>query len=50
VEETIVKLISQLGFPIFVAAYFMLKMEKHLEQSNKLMTLIAERLGVEEHE
>lgn len=49
-EDTIIKLISQLGFPIFVASYFMVKMEKHLEQSNKLMTLIAERLGVEENE
>jgi len=44
-EETIINLVGSLGFPIFTAIYFMTRIEKHLQQSNKLMTILSERLG-----
>jgi hypothetical protein len=45
VEETVINLVGSLGFPIFTAIYFMTRIEKHLQQSNKLMAILAERLG-----
>lgn len=47
-EETVINLVGSLGFPIFTALYFMTKMEKHLQQTNKLLTIVVERLGVDE--
>ena len=36
-------LITNLGFPIFVAIYFMARMEKHMKKSNELLTILIER-------
>jgi len=37
-----IPLISQFGFPIFVALYFMLRMEKTLKQNTEIMIQIKE--------
>lgn len=43
IESNIMAVIGQLGFPIFTAIYFMTRMEKHLQESNKLLTILIER-------
>lgn len=45
-EELFFKFIAQLGFPIFVAVYFMTRIEKSLSLTNKLLAVVATRLNV----
>ncbi len=47
-EETVITLIGQLGFPIFVAVYFMTQMNKHMQKTNELLTVLVERSEGEE--
>lgn len=42
-EQTIITIIGQLGFPIFTAVYFMTKMEKQMVDTNRLLTILVER-------
>lgn len=42
-EDLIVKLVGQLGFPIFTAIYFMTRMETQMKETNKLLTILVER-------
>lgn len=42
-QETLINLVSSLGFPIFTALYFMTRMEKHLQRNNELLTILIER-------
>lgn len=42
-EQTLMTFIGQLGFPIFTAVYFMTRLEKHLQKSNELLTILIER-------
>jgi hypothetical protein len=46
-EDTIVKLIGQVGFPIFTAVYLMTRMETQMKKMNDLLTVLTERLGIE---
>jgi hypothetical protein len=41
----ITTLIGQLGFPIFTAVYFMTRLEKHIQKSNELLTILIDREG-----
>ena len=50
IVEIIIELITKLGFPIFVAVYFMTRMEKHLKQSNELLTILIERTAPDRKE
>lgn len=43
-EETVINLVGSLGFPIFTAIYFMTRMEKHIQRSNDLMSMLTHRL------
>ena len=45
-----INIIGSLGFPIFVAVYFMVKIEKVLATNNRLLTIVATKLGVDEEE
>jgi hypothetical protein len=42
-EQTVINLVGSLGFPIFTALYFMTRLEKHLQKSNELLTILIER-------
>lgn len=42
-EQTIMALVGQLGFPVFTAIYFMTRMETQMKETNKLLTILIER-------
>lgn len=46
-EDAIVKLVGQLGFPIFTAIYLMTRMETQVKKMNDLLTVLTERIGNE---
>lgn len=42
-----INLISNVGFPIFTAVYFMTRMETQLKRTNELLTVLIERVEME---
>ena len=42
-EADWISLISNLGFPIFTAVYFMTRMESQIKRMNELLTILTER-------
>jgi hypothetical protein len=49
-EQEIINFISQVGFPIAVATYSLVKLEKTIQENTKVMIQIAERLEIKENE
>jgi hypothetical protein len=45
--EEITKLVSTVGFPIVVAMYSLIRLEKTVQQLTKTLTIIAGKLGVD---
>lgn len=45
--EDLVKLVSQVGFPIVVALYSLIRLESAVRSMNQLLTVIATKIGVE---
>lgn len=46
-EDAIVKIIGQVGFPIFTAIYLMTRMETQMKKMNDLLTALTVRLGAD---
>lgn len=44
-EDAIVKLVGQVGFPIFMAIYLATRMETQMKKMNDLLIALTERLG-----
>lgn len=44
-EQSIITLVGQLGFPIFTAIYLMTRMETQIKEMNKLLSVLSERIG-----
>jgi hypothetical protein len=45
--DEIITMISQVGFPIVVAMYSLIRLEKTVQENTKVMNIIAERLKVD---
>jgi hypothetical protein len=50
VEQSIITLISQTGFPIVVSVYLLVKVEKRLDKLIQLLTVVATRLKVPQND
>lgn len=47
-EMDIVQIISQVGFPIAMATYFVVVFNKNLKENTQVLIKIAEKLDIEE--